>query len=167
MNPIARMMKRYIKTPLKYALPLLCIGVLVLAVSMSGCTSSTSSPTTTPTAVATAKSVAKATATLHPTATPTTTPTAKPTPTPKPSSTPQVTSTPTPTSKPSQTSPTPSSAQYTGPFVGSKNSNVYHIPTCFEAKKIKPQNLVTFPNAKAAQAAGYRPCEVCKPETTV
>ena len=79
------------------------------------------------------------------------------------------TSTPAPTSKPqpSQTSPTPSSLQYTGPFVGSKNSNVYHIPSCFEAQKIKPQNLVTFPNAKAAQAAGYRPCEVCKPETTV
>ncbi len=40
MNPIARMMKRYIKTPLKYALPLLFIGALVL-VSISGCTSST------------------------------------------------------------------------------------------------------------------------------
>ena len=38
MNPIARMMKRYIKTPLKYALPLLFIGSLVL-VSISGCTS--------------------------------------------------------------------------------------------------------------------------------
>jgi hypothetical protein len=40
MNPITRMMKRYIKTPLKYALPLLFIGALVL-VSISGCTSST------------------------------------------------------------------------------------------------------------------------------
>ena len=40
MNPIARMMKRYIKTPLKYALPLLFIGSLAL-VSISGCTSST------------------------------------------------------------------------------------------------------------------------------
>ncbi len=49
------MMKRYIKTPLKYALPLLFIGALVL-VSISGCLShantSTSggSPTATPTA---------------------------------------------------------------------------------------------------------------------
>jgi len=44
-------MKRYIKTPLKYALPLLCIGALVLTVSISGCTSttnSTASPTATP-----------------------------------------------------------------------------------------------------------------------
>jgi hypothetical protein len=40
MNPITRMMKRYIKTPLKYALPLLFVGALVL-VSISGCTSST------------------------------------------------------------------------------------------------------------------------------
>jgi hypothetical protein len=36
------MMKRYIKTPLKYALPLLFIGSLVL-VSIAGCTSPTSS----------------------------------------------------------------------------------------------------------------------------
>jgi len=40
MNPIARMMKRYIKTPLKYALPLLFIGALVL-VSTTGCVSQT------------------------------------------------------------------------------------------------------------------------------
>jgi hypothetical protein len=51
MNPITRMMKRYIKTPLKYALPLLFIGALVL-VSISGCTSSTS-PTATPSAAPT------------------------------------------------------------------------------------------------------------------
>jgi hypothetical protein len=37
MNPIVRMMRRYIKTPLKYALPLLFIGALVLA-STTGCT---------------------------------------------------------------------------------------------------------------------------------
>ncbi len=48
MNPIARMMKRYIKMPLKKALPLLFISALVL-VSISGCTSSTN-PTATPTA---------------------------------------------------------------------------------------------------------------------
>ena len=52
---------------------------------------------------------------------------------------------------------------YTGPFVGSKNSNVYHYPWCSEAKKILPQNLVTFATLADACAAGYRPCEVCKP----
>lgn len=37
MNPIARMMKRYINMPLKYALPLLFIGALVLCAT-TGCT---------------------------------------------------------------------------------------------------------------------------------
>jgi hypothetical protein len=55
MNPIARMMKRYIKTPLKYALPLLFIGALAL-VSISGCTSSTN-PTATPTATPAATAI--------------------------------------------------------------------------------------------------------------
>jgi len=45
-------MKRYIKMPLKYALPLLFICSIVL-VSISGCTSSTSSSTATPSAAAT------------------------------------------------------------------------------------------------------------------
>jgi hypothetical protein len=40
MNPITRMMKRYIKMPLKYALPLLFIGALVLA-STTGCVTTT------------------------------------------------------------------------------------------------------------------------------
>jgi hypothetical protein len=47
------MMKRYIKTPLKYALPLLFIGSLVL-VSISGCTSPSSTSTATPTPTNTA-----------------------------------------------------------------------------------------------------------------
>jgi hypothetical protein len=45
MKSIARMMKRYVKTPLKYALPLLFIGALVL-VSISGCTSTTNNTAT-------------------------------------------------------------------------------------------------------------------------
>jgi hypothetical protein len=44
MNPIARMMKRYIKMPLKYALPLLFIGALVLS-STTGCVSNTTTTT--------------------------------------------------------------------------------------------------------------------------
>lgn len=54
-------------------------------------------------------------------------------------------------------------ASYTGPVVGSKNSNVYHYPGCSEANKILPENLVTFPTIAAACAAGYRPCKVCDP----
>jgi len=52
---------------------------------------------------------------------------------------------------------------YTGPFVGSINSNVYHYPWCYEAKKILPKNLVTFATVAEACAAGYRPCKVCDP----
>ena len=52
---------------------------------------------------------------------------------------------------------------YTGPFVGSIHSNVYHYPWCYEAKKILSKNLVTFATVRAACAAGYRPCEVCNP----
>ena len=80
MNPISRMMKRYIKTPLRYALPLLFIGALVL-VSISGCTSpSTTSPSTT---------AQQATVTPAPTsqAAPTGAPTATPTPTTTPAAT--------------------------------------------------------------------------------
>jgi hypothetical protein len=51
-------------------------------------------------------------------------------------------------------------------YVGSKNSNKYHYPTCKSAQKIKPENLVTFNSAKDAQAAGYVPCKVCKPPAT-
>jgi hypothetical protein len=40
MNPVTRMMKRHIKTPLKYALPLLFIGALVLS-STAGCVTNT------------------------------------------------------------------------------------------------------------------------------
>ena len=66
MNPITRMMKRYIKTPLKYALPLLFIGALVL-VSISGCVSMPT-PTVSPTATSSATATAKATATCSTTA---------------------------------------------------------------------------------------------------
>ncbi len=67
MNPIVRMMKRYIKMPLKYALRLLFIGALVLA-STKGCTSSNGPPATpkvkaTVAATATVKAIETATAT--------------------------------------------------------------------------------------------------------
>jgi hypothetical protein len=75
MNPIIRMMKRYIKMPLKYALPLLFIGALVLSAT-TGCTDSTN-PTATPTVEkatvtpAATKAIASPTVTKTPSATPT------------------------------------------------------------------------------------------------
>jgi hypothetical protein len=42
-------------------------------------------------------------------------------------------------------------------FVGSKNSNKYHVPTTRCAKQIKPENRVCFASVDAAKAKGYLP----------
>lgn len=46
-------------------------------------------------------------------------------------------------------------------YVGSKNSNKYHLPTCHFAKLIKPENLVCFKSAEDAAARGYQPDKSC------
>ncbi len=48
-------------------------------------------------------------------------------------------------------------------FVGSRNSTVFHRPTCSHAKRIKDENLVRFDSAKEAIAAGRTPCRSCRP----
>ncbi len=80
-----------------------------------------------------------------------------------------------PTASPTATTPTPtvqatattqsSTVQYNGPFVGKRSSDVYHVPWCPEAKKLSPEERVTFNTAADAQAAGYRPCTLCRPPT--
>ena len=50
-----------------------------------------------------------------------------------------------------------------GQFVGSKNSDVYHYPSCSYAKNIKEENKIWFENAQDAVNQGYRPCKVCDP----
>lgn len=42
-------------------------------------------------------------------------------------------------------------------FVGSRNSTLYHLPTCASAKRIKPENIVCFVSAEDAAARGYKP----------
>ncbi len=42
-------------------------------------------------------------------------------------------------------------------FVGSRNSTLYHLPTCASAKRIKPENVVCFVSADDAAARGYKP----------
>jgi len=54
-------------------------------------------------------------------------------------------------------------SQGDGPFVGSINSEVYHYPWCICAQSILPENELWFISPEEAQAAGYRPCEVCNP----
>jgi hypothetical protein len=62
-----------------------------------------------------------------------------------------------------QTTPVtkPATAEYR--YVASKNSKVFHKPDCPWAKRIKPENLVTFSTREKAIEAGKRPCKQCKP----
>jgi parallel beta-helix repeat protein len=50
-------------------------------------------------------------------------------------------------------------------YVGSKNSDVYHYPSCHYVDRINPENLIYFDTPEDAIAAGYRPCKVCEPPT--
>jgi hypothetical protein len=40
-------------------------------------------------------------------------------------------------------------------FVGSRNSDKYHLPKCAAAKRIKPENLVCFASEEDAKKRGY------------
>ena len=60
-------------------------------------------------------------------------------------------------------SATPASSVSGGPFVGSRNSDVYHYPSCSSAKQIKSSNQVWFSSSADARAHGYRPCSKCRP----
>ena len=48
-------------------------------------------------------------------------------------------------------------------YVGSRNSNKYHRPSCQWARRIKPQNLVSFRSKAEVAQAGYVQCKVCRP----
>jgi len=50
-------------------------------------------------------------------------------------------------------------------YVGSRNSTVYHHPTCSHVARIKPENRVTFESQELARGAGRTPCRTCKPDT--
>ena len=46
-------------------------------------------------------------------------------------------------------------------YVGSKNSDKYHLPWCSGAKRISEANKITFASAEEARAAGYKPAANC------
>lgn len=48
-------------------------------------------------------------------------------------------------------------------FVGSRESDKYHIPTCRWVSKIEDENLIYFKTEEEAESAGYSPCGTCKP----
>ena len=49
-----------------------------------------------------------------------------------------------------------------GEVVASKTGTKYFLPWCSGAKNISATNLVTFPSADEAKAAGYGPAANCK-----
>jgi micrococcal nuclease len=49
-------------------------------------------------------------------------------------------------------------------FVGTKNSDKFHVPTCTWAKKIKIDDEIWFTSVEDAKSQGYVPCGVCKPK---
>ncbi|HEX9869733.1 MAG TPA: methylated-DNA--[protein]-cysteine S-methyltransferase [Candidatus Tectomicrobia bacterium] len=48
-------------------------------------------------------------------------------------------------------------------YYASDTTRVYCFPTCRNARRITAQHRVSFSSTKAAAAAGYRPCMVCRP----
>lgn len=49
-------------------------------------------------------------------------------------------------------------------YIGNVNSQIFHYENCrFGGKRIKEVNRVYFDTRDEALAAGYRPCQVCKP----
>jgi O-6-methylguanine DNA methyltransferase len=48
-------------------------------------------------------------------------------------------------------------------YFGSDTTHIYCMPTCRDARRVTERHLVHFPSAKAASAAGYRPCRHCRP----
>ena len=47
-------------------------------------------------------------------------------------------------------------------FVGSDTTNIVCLPTCRHAKRVMPTHRIAFGSMAEAQAAGYRPCKVCR-----
>lgn len=52
-----------------------------------------------------------------------------------------------------------------GQFIGSKNSDVYHLEDCPSAQRISEKNRVYFKTTLEAEKEGYRPCGKCNPDT--
>jgi methylphosphotriester-DNA--protein-cysteine methyltransferase len=48
-------------------------------------------------------------------------------------------------------------------FWASQKSQTYHKPSCRWVAQITPEYRVRFATKDAAWAAGYKPCEVCRP----
>lgn len=68
----------------------------------------------------------------------------------------------TPTPEPPPVAPDAAAPAAGGMYVGSKNSNKYHLPWCAGARSISEANKVWFSSKEEAAAAGYVPASNCK-----
>ncbi len=57
----------------------------------------------------------------------------------------------------------PSRTGHGGEVIASSIRTIYHRPSCEWVYKMSRRNQLRFANGGAAQAAGYRPCRVCRP----
>jgi hypothetical protein len=48
-------------------------------------------------------------------------------------------------------------------FVGSRNTRVFCLPACRDARRIEEANRVPFHDEGEALRSGYRPCAHCRP----
>lgn len=49
------------------------------------------------------------------------------------------------------------------PYIGNKNSKIFHHAWCSSVAQMKPANKVCFATREEALAQGYRPCKNCRP----
>jgi len=50
-------------------------------------------------------------------------------------------------------------------YIGSDTTRIYCLPTCHNARRVTDRHRVEFRNAAASEAAGYRACRVCRPDS--
>ncbi|ADO74139.1 ComEC/Rec2 family competence protein [Stigmatella aurantiaca] len=66
------------------------------------------------------------------------------------------------TERPSRAAPKPTKATAGERYVASRKSDVFHVPECRNAKRISPENLITFSSREAASKE-RRPARDCNP----
>lgn len=49
-------------------------------------------------------------------------------------------------------------------YVGSDTTHIFCFPTCRHARRIRSSHRVEFTSPVRAEAAGFRPCRVCRPD---
>jgi O-6-methylguanine DNA methyltransferase len=50
-------------------------------------------------------------------------------------------------------------------YFGSDTTRIYCLPTCRHARRVTGPHRQLFRSARASEAAGYRPCKVCRPDS--